>query len=462
MRSLRWYLQKHLQKWGVSFGLGLLVVLGLGAAVQSQSAVTRGTIVQIAGGDGVFVQTRKARLNDVAQSGQQIRTEQASTQVEFNNRAIARLGPNSRLTVGGCGAQLQQGKALISGPVTSCTQTITAAVRGTTYTVEIKEDGQEVLEVLEGEVEVRRLRGDSQRQWQVRGGENCIVGLDRVDIRPLRAEEFERTLQGWAFKGFQQDDRKLERIQQVYARLYPGRRFPIRRGPQSVHRGHFSLAVRQKRPLLPFIIARVSWQGQRSGRLLPEQFVGDFRYPIDGRATFIRGLNPGDRLAVRLFDPQNNFLGYTEFVGLEEQAAVSVVVPDVPEAYGTLRTVVGEDANRDGQIDAGGPVFDFYTRVEPDAQRQNTAVRFLRNAEELNRDFFNVSGLPTPAMQVAYPDELLTGLLSPVTRPVRPFRSNLDANLVAVPGRVAPVVVNPDGRSTFEVTREVLRYRRAG
>jgi len=453
---------RSLRRWGLFFGLGLLVVLGLGTVVQSQSAVTRGTIVQITGGDGVFVQTRKARLNDVAQSGQQIRTEQASTQVEFNNRAIARLGPNSRLTVGGCGAQLQQGKALISGPVTSCTQTITAAVRGTTYTLEIKEDGQEVLDVLEGEVEVQRLRGEGRRQWQVRGGENCVVGLDRLDIRPLRVEEFDRTLRGWAFKGFRQDDRKLERIQQVYARLYPGRRFPIRRGAPSVHRGHFSLVIRQKRPLFPFVIARVSWQGQRAGRLLPEQFVGDFRYPIDGRATFIRGLNPGDRLAVRLFDPQNNFLGYTEFVGLEEQAAVTVVLPDVPEAYGTLRTVVGEDADRDGRIDAGVPVFDFFTQVEPNAQRENTTVRFLRSAEGLNRDFFEVSGLPAAAMQAEYPDELLTGLLSPVTRPVRPFRNNLDANLVAVPGRVAPVVVSPDGRSTFEVIREVLRYRRAG
>ncbi|MFQ3679969.1 MAG: hypothetical protein SNJ60_05625, partial [Pseudanabaenaceae cyanobacterium] len=240
------------------------------------------------------------------------------------------------------------------------------------------------------------------------------------------------------------------------------RRFPIRRGPPSVHRGHFSLAVRQKRPLFPFVIARVSWQGQRAGRLMPEQFVGDFRYPIDGRATFVRGLNPGDRLAVRLFDPQNNFLGYTEFVGLEEQAAVSVVLPDVPEAYGTLRTVVGEDSDRDGRIDDGVPVSDFYTQVEPDSQRENTSVRFLRRAEGLNRDFFDVSGLPVPPLDSAYPDELLTGLLSPVTRPVRPFRTNLDANLVAMPGRVAPVVVSPDGRSTFEVTREVLRYRRAG
>ncbi len=446
-----------LRRWRLFLGLGLLMALGLETAVPSQSTVTRGTIVQITGGDGVFVQTRKARLNDVAQAGQQIRTEQASTQVEFNNRAIARLGPNSRLTVGGCGAQLHQGKVLISGPVTSCTQTITAAVRGTTYTLEIKDDGQEVLEVLEGEVEVQRRRGENRRVWQVRSGENCVVGLDRVEIRPLRVEEFERTLRGWAFQGFRQDDRKLERIQQVYARLYPGRRFPIRRGGASVHRGHFSLAIRQKRPWFPFVIARVSWQGQRAGRLLPEQFVGDFRYPIDGRATFIRGLNPGDRLAVRLFDPQNNFLGYTEFVGLEEQAAVTVVLPDGPEAYGILRTVVGEDADRDGRIDAGAPVFDFFTQVEPNDQRENTTVRFLRSAEGLNRDFFEVSGLPAPAMQAEYPDEL-TGLLSPV----RPFRNNLAANLVAVPGRVAPVVVSPDGRSTFEVTREVLRHRRAG
>ncbi|NJK60549.1 MAG: hypothetical protein HC918_10305 [Oscillatoriales cyanobacterium SM2_1_8] len=106
-------------------------------------------------------------------------------------------------------------------------------MRGTTYTLEIKEDGQEVLDVLEGEVEVQRLRGDGQRQWRVRGGENCLVGLQRVDIRPLQAEEFDRTLRGWAFQGFRQDDRKLERIQQVYARLYPNRRFPIRRAPKA-------------------------------------------------------------------------------------------------------------------------------------------------------------------------------------------------------------------------------------
>ncbi|NJK60548.1 MAG: hypothetical protein HC918_10300 [Oscillatoriales cyanobacterium SM2_1_8] len=60
--------------------------------VQSQGAITRGTIVQIAGGGYGFVQTRKARLNDVAQSGQQIRTEQATAQVEFNNRSARAAG----------------------------------------------------------------------------------------------------------------------------------------------------------------------------------------------------------------------------------------------------------------------------------------------------------------------------------------------------------------------------------
>ncbi|MBF2083482.1 FecR domain-containing protein [Thermoleptolyngbya sp. C42_A2020_037] len=138
--------------------IGFWVVLVMGAVAQvseAQTSVTRGTITEVLDGNQVFIQNRQARVNDVANRGQQVRTGRARAQVNFNTGAVARLSSNSVLTVGQC-AQLQRGVLLVNGAVNGCTSSVTAGVRGTTYILEVDDDGREEIKVLEGEVVVTK------------------------------------------------------------------------------------------------------------------------------------------------------------------------------------------------------------------------------------------------------------------------------------------------------------------
>ncbi|WP_448600765.1 hypothetical protein [Thermoleptolyngbya sp.] len=151
--------------------IGVWVVLVIGTVAQvseAQTSITRGTIAEVLDGNQVFIQNRQARVNDVANRGQQVRTGRARAQVNFNTGAVARLSNHSVLTVGQC-AQLQRGVLLVNGAVNGCTSSVTAGVRGTTYILEVSADGREEIKVLEGEVVVTKndanlLEGDRPMQ----------------------------------------------------------------------------------------------------------------------------------------------------------------------------------------------------------------------------------------------------------------------------------------------------------
>jgi hypothetical protein len=143
-------------RWFRGFVIGLSVVLLIGlfnSTAIAQTSITQGRIAEILDGSQVYIQNAQARVNDVANRGQQVRTGNSRAQVSFNTGAVARLSTNSVLTIGQC-ANLQQGVLLVNGAVNGCTSSVTAGVRGTTYIMEVDEDGEERIQVLEGEVVV--------------------------------------------------------------------------------------------------------------------------------------------------------------------------------------------------------------------------------------------------------------------------------------------------------------------
>jgi len=135
--------------------LGLCLSLCLAQALSATQGITHATIKEILDGTQVFIQNQQAKVNDVAQLRQRVRTGDARAELTFNNGVVARLAKNSILTVGQC-ARLQRGTLLVNGTVNGCTASIVAAVRGTTYVLEVDESGKQELKVLEGEVLVRR------------------------------------------------------------------------------------------------------------------------------------------------------------------------------------------------------------------------------------------------------------------------------------------------------------------
>ncbi len=186
--------------------------------VDGQSA----KVTEILDGDEVFIRDRKAAVNDVAKSQEQVRTGESRAEIEFNNNAIARLSKNSLLTVGKCGAQLQKGSVLINGAVSACTSSISAAVRGTTYLLEVDEQGNDQIQVLEGEVAVTRNEPNPQVQL-VRSGERLrnFRKDRRLELQKISQSEYERLLSSPAVKGFRRDLPSLGKVQAKFQALFP-------------------------------------------------------------------------------------------------------------------------------------------------------------------------------------------------------------------------------------------------
>ncbi|MDX1977852.1 MAG: FecR domain-containing protein [Pseudanabaenaceae cyanobacterium bins.68] len=436
--------------------------------------ITQAVVTKILQGDQVFIADKKAKVQDVAKRGEQVKTGLSRAELLFNNQATVRLAPNSNLVVGTCGAQLQKGQGLFTGGISACTNTVTAAVRGTSYVIDLTEGKDEQINVLEGEIEVVKTipdQDDRTREWKVKEGENCRIDPDKrtVLVKPLAERQFRRILRGRLFKGFEQRSsngeliypsdqarRKLQSIRQVYARLYPGKRFPIRTGPLDPNRGHFSLVVRQKRPLLDAVNLKLSIEKKRGESFLPEQLIGDYQVPLNQPLRFSQGLNPEDRIGVRIYGANNQMLGYTVLELLDEKALVNLVLPDVPSAYGSLRTVIGSDRNN--QIDAQAEVFDYYTKIsrKPD----DLEVNFWESPDdlnrEINRDFFRVANLPDPPRESMLPDSFKEDLFAIATRPNFPFRPAVPENL-REPAQ-NPVRVTPQN-SSFLVPRQIIRNR---
>ncbi|NJL20524.1 MAG: hypothetical protein HC895_06475 [Leptolyngbyaceae cyanobacterium SM1_3_5] len=230
-------------------------------------------------------------------------------------------------------------------------------------------------------------------------------------------------------------------------------------GANDPNRGHFSLAIMQAQPSYPHVIARVSLLTKRPDAFLQERFIGDFRYRMNQRAQFIRGLNPGDRVVIRLFTPQNQLIGYTEAELLPTFASINLVLPSTADASRTIRTVYGSDRDENGAIDPGSDIFDYFTQVTGD-QLHSTRATFL--GEYPRSSNFQMQRLPAPTAQARYPDSFATGNFSLEGRTIAIFDANLAPALAALPGEMVQPTTLSNGTSVYEASRLILAYRSIG
>lgn len=238
---------------------------------------------------------------------------------------------------------------------------------------------------------------------------------------------------------------------------------PGKSNSQNSQRGNFSLAVVQGRPLLSSIIVRVSLKSKGEQGYLAERFIGDFFYNINQRVSFARGSNPGDRVVVRLIDLQNNLIGYSEFELLAENAAVSTILPNVPSNYGQLRTVVGIDKDRNGEIDraSGNSAFSYFTKVslEPGEKLSKATAKFIPDTTDIAVNQFIVDTLPSRLRDpsyVNYPSSMTTGSFALTNLKVEVFTKELSSPLIAMPGKLAPFL--NVGSKPINVNRQMLLY----
>jgi FecR protein len=240
--------------WRVSLsfliGMSLFLVLALLVTpLQAQTTINQAQIAEILDGSQVYIQDNQARVNDLATRGQRVRTGNSRTQLIFNTGAVARLSTNSVLTVGQC-AQLQSGTLLVNGAVNGCTSSIAAGVRGTTYVIQVDEQGQEEVKVLEGEVTVTQqpagLDSDAPPSASpaspssdnpetpeapvvlTAGQEVSTRRGERLGaIQQITEEDFVSLLTGQLFDGFAGQLPGIDRIRNSFGELFPNASFPI-------------------------------------------------------------------------------------------------------------------------------------------------------------------------------------------------------------------------------------------
>jgi hypothetical protein len=249
--------------FGVLFGFSLAwfspsLSFLLAAQNPPSQSIQKATIVEILDGSDVYIEDKKARVNDSGVLGQHIRTGESRIQLRFNTGAIGRLSPQSNITLEPTCVRVQQGKLLVDGVVQGCTPSMIARVQGTTYVLEVTESSEESVTVLDGEVTANRgnhnaanppkpaatpqphptpapkkntkPRGTDKTSVVLKAGEQ--VNYDKVLgqlglIRKLSQQEFTALLKGNLFKGFRQELPGLKRIQAAFQALFPNANFPI-------------------------------------------------------------------------------------------------------------------------------------------------------------------------------------------------------------------------------------------
>jgi hypothetical protein len=225
------------------------------------------------------------------------------------------------------------------------------------------------------------------------------------------------------------------------------------------HRGHFSLGVLQSQSRLSAVVARLSIKSKRPKGFIEERFVGDYQFAINQRATFIRGLNAGDRLVVRLFDLQNRPLGYSEVQLLKDFANISLILPSDPSAYGLLRTVSGIDSQRIGQIDRNGKFYDYFTQIQNSSAIAQTTVRFLASSQGIPLNLFNIAGLPQAPSQFSYTKAFVRGDYALSDRVINVFTRNMPPVMQVLPAQLTALIPINNTQSTFDVVRKILDYK---
>jgi len=223
------------------FGLGLTGVIGLyvvpstaqNSTVQTKvaqnAAVNRATIIEVLEGNQIYIQNRLAKVQDQARTGELVRTGRTRAELKFNTGAVGRLGYNAVMTIANQCVQLQQGRVLVNGAVNGCTKSVVAGVRGTTYILSTDEQDQEQVQVLEGEVTVSRPRMLRPEQVVLKPGQRVVLNAQKKfgPVAQITQQEFDKTLRGDLFNGYQQNLPGIDKIKRSYEQLYPGATFPI-------------------------------------------------------------------------------------------------------------------------------------------------------------------------------------------------------------------------------------------
>ena len=134
--------------------LAIACTASLFPAAAGATPFNNATIRRIIDGTEVFIDRQPATVDDIADRGQELSTGSSRAEVLFDRRALGFLGNNSLIRLGEDCFRLDRGQVLVNGPQNSCLGTKVLGIRGTTYVLSVREDGNYDLAVLSGEATV--------------------------------------------------------------------------------------------------------------------------------------------------------------------------------------------------------------------------------------------------------------------------------------------------------------------
>ena len=216
----------------------------------------------------------------------------------------------------------------------------------------------------------------------------------------------------------------------------------------------FTLYIWQPGGTIKEVIARISIKSKYGNKYRQERFLGDYKYKIKQKAKFVKGFKLGDRIVIRLYDTNNRFIGYSEFVCLPENTAVNLILSANPTEDKVVRTFYGFDTNNDSIVDNNN-AYDYFTEVN------NQKVTFLNSSEKLNIVQYQAAGFAKVATTGIYPTSFSEGDFAVVGKSLNAFDSTLAKALTASPGslvKLTPITVN----SSFELGKLLSEYRQIG
>ncbi len=171
--------------------------------LPSFAQINQAAVKEILDGEAVFIEQNPAKVEDKAEFGQVVNTQESRAGLEFNNGAMGRLGPNSAVTVGQC-VEVKNGLLLVSGPVDGCIAGFLVNVQGTLYVLEVNAENTGSVKVLEGTVSVTpQGEGGSGEPIILTAGKQLpIVGNILGQVTDITPEEFAQLVAGKLFQGF--------------------------------------------------------------------------------------------------------------------------------------------------------------------------------------------------------------------------------------------------------------------
>ena len=134
--------------------LAIAFAASLLPAAAHAAPFNNATVRRIIDGREVFIDKQQATVDDTADRGQELSTGSSRAEVLFDRRALGFLGNNSLIRLGEDCFRLDRGQVLVNGPQNTCLGTKVLGIRGTTYVLSVRDDGNYELAVLSGEASV--------------------------------------------------------------------------------------------------------------------------------------------------------------------------------------------------------------------------------------------------------------------------------------------------------------------